>query len=370
MAKRKRLTPAQPDHFGAGIDEGGRAPETKVLDTKALSGPAPIAQVAGEASAHAALAELADVVETARARGLMIELLPLAAIDDRHLVRDRLVQDEEEMAALMSSLRARGQQTPIEVVRLPKPSGGHTHGLISGWRRLTALRRLQAGDEDERFATVRALVSTPETARDAYVAMVEENEVRVNLSHYERARIALQAFHEGVYPSLRTALQGLFGTASRSKRSKIGSFVPLVEALDSVLKYPAAVPEKLGLALAKALQADHEFKSRLGVSLRADPPDSAEAERARLTALLAAWRRGRSGGRGAASEAPPSAPSDAPGPRLTALEPGAVARRLAETRIDAKYDAGAGAGAGRIEISGGGVDAAFFAALQNWLKTR
>src|SRR5690606_1308607 len=146
---------------------------------------------------------------------------------------DRIEQDEDEMQALMASLRARGQQTAIEVVALERSEGGRTqgktHGLVSGWRRVSALERLYRETNDPRFAHVRAITIAPGNARDAYVAMVEENEIRVNLSLYERARIAIRAMQQDLYETERAALQGLFGATTRSKRSKIGSFIPVVE---------------------------------------------------------------------------------------------------------------------------------------------
>lgn len=275
MAKRKRLTPAQPDYLEA-MSDGQRAPETKAMPVGMNA--APIAQVAGEASTTAALAEVTQALQDARNEGRMIELLPLDVIDDRHLVRDRLVQDEDEMASLQDSLRARGQQMPVEVVALPDPSGRQTHGLISGWRRLTALRRLYKETNDPKFATVRAMVIQPETSQDSYVAMVEENEIRVNLSHYERARIAVRAMKEGVYPTQRAALQGLFANATRSKRSKIGTFMMLVDAFDDALWFPSAISEKLGLALAREMVRDPGFADAVIQRLKDTPRDSAGAE--------------------------------------------------------------------------------------------
>ena len=101
---------------------------------------APIADVASEASATAALEELSREMQNAQAAGRMIVSLPLSEIRLDHLVRDRIPQQGEDMDALLASLRARGQQTPIEVVALAQ--GGY--GLISGWRRCTALSLLQS----------------------------------------------------------------------------------------------------------------------------------------------------------------------------------------------------------------------------------
>ena len=86
--------------------------------------------------------------------------------------------------------------------------------------------------------------------------MVEENEIRVGLSYYERARIAARAAELGVFPDTASALARLFASASRAKRSKIGSFLRLYTALDDRLRFPAAIPERLGLRLARALDAD------------------------------------------------------------------------------------------------------------------
>jgi len=199
-----------------------------------------------------------------------------------HLVRDRLVVDETEMQTLKTSLRSRGQQTPIEVMQL----ADGRYGLISGWRRCRALA--QIAEEDRTDApTVLALLRKPEEASDAYLAMVEENEIRVDLSYFERARIVSKAVDEGVFAMERTALQELFRSASRAKRSKIGSFLPVVRALDGHLRFPHSLSERLGLGLAQALNDDPGFAERLQGRLAAAQIDSAEAETALLTKALA-----------------------------------------------------------------------------------
>ncbi|MCL6285262.1 ParB N-terminal domain-containing protein [Ruegeria sp. 2012CJ41-6] len=352
MAKRKRLTPAQPGYLGTPM----AAPETKMMPAVST---APIAQVAGEASATAALEEVTQVLQEARSEGRMIELLPLEVIDERHLVRDRLVQDEEEMKALTDSLRARGQQMPIEVVLLPEPLGGRTHGLISGWRRLTALRRLYRETSDPKFATVRAMVIRPESAQASYVAMVEENEIRVNLSHYERARIAVRAMKEGVYPNQRLALQGLYANAARSKRSKIGTFITLVDAFDDSLYFPSAISEKLGLALARELVRDPGFGDVLKEQLRNTPRDSAGAEM-RILADAVAERQ------------PSPAPQAAPEPSTPPTRPRV---RIAGgehivTQVSEGLEMRFSPNQSRIELVGDDVSEALADALQGWLQSR
>ncbi|MEP3298876.1 MAG: ParB N-terminal domain-containing protein, partial [Pseudoruegeria sp.] len=178
MAKRKRLTPAQTAFL---------APEMTSQDSPVppTRGAPPIAQVSSEASLSAALEDLAGTLSTARQEGRFIEEIPLTQIATDHLMRDRIAANDDEMDALVESIRARGQQMPIEV----SPLGHEAFGLISGWRRIAALSRLHQQTGETRFATVKALVRDPETSADAYVAMVEENEIRVGLSFYERARI-------------------------------------------------------------------------------------------------------------------------------------------------------------------------------------
>ncbi len=279
MAKRKRLTPADPS-------------KTPVLETKTMFPKhkdgwegirAPIAHVAGDAAASAALAELTDEMATARATGRMILELPLADIDPAYLVRDRVAVDEGEMQSLMDSLRARGQQTPIEVADLG-PEAVPRYGLISGWRRMQALGRLSAEDGTARPAL--ALLRTPQDATEAYLAMVEENEIRVGLSYYERARIAVVAVDQGVFDSEKQALQRIYHAASRAKRSKIRSFLSVVRALDGALAFPTSLGERAGLALSKALSEDAGLGARLRENLQATPPKTAEEEASMIATAL------------------------------------------------------------------------------------
>ena len=275
---------------------------------------APIAKVAAEAAGSAALQELADTLKRARETGRLVLDLPLDAIAPDHLGRDRidrLPADDADMASLRESLRAHGQRTPIEVVPL---TGRLPYGLLSGWRRLIALKALHAETGDARFATVQALVRRPETAAAAYVAMVEENEIRLGLSQYERARVAARAAARGVFADEEAALRALFATASRPKRSRIRAFVALYHGLDAALRFPAAIPERLGLALVERLREGRG--PAIAEALAAAAPATPEAE----LALLARLAR------------PAAAPRPAPATR--ALAPGlALETRLAPRRL-------------------------------------
>lgn len=271
---RKRLTPPQ-DSFLSPALPAGPAP----------TGPfsaAPIARIAGETTAVAALREVTDEMAQAREAGRLVQMLPVDAVEVDHLIRDRLVADPEEMAALKASLAARGQQQPIDVVDL----GGGRYGLISGWRRLSALQSLHEETGESRFSQVQALLRRPDSAAGAYLSMVEENEIRAGLSHYERARIAALAADQGVFASAGEALRALYPHASRAKRSKIGSFITLHRALGPVLRFPAAIPERLGLALAQAVEADPAFAPALQARLQSARPATPQMEQALLSQAL------------------------------------------------------------------------------------
>ena len=275
MAKRKRLTPTPT--LGGGVIRPAPAPEVKSAQalTRGLgSVRPPIADVAHDAASTNALAEVAQTLTEARSEGRLIQRLPLHLIDADHLVRDRLSADAEEMAVLKESIRQRGQQTAIEVVALDDGR----FGLISGWRRLGALRDLLFETKEPAFETVLAIVRTPSDAADAYVAMVEENEIRVGLSFYERARIVARAVDKGVFRSDRVALAQLFAAVSRSKRSKINQFLTIVRQLDQGLKYPTDLTERTGLSLVQALEADESLAQRLMRALMTEPDRTAERE--------------------------------------------------------------------------------------------
>jgi len=276
---RRRLTP--PPHTAGAAN----VPHAEHGGPALPPAPAPIARIAADAASSAAAQELAATLETARTTGRLVMDLPLDAIAPDHLVRDRLPAEDAEMAALRESLRAPGQRTPLEVTPLAVTGAGALpYGLISGWRRLVALKALHAETGAPRFATVQALVRRPESVRDAYTAMVEENEIRLGLSQYERARVAALAAARGVFESEEAALRALFATASRPKRSRIRAFLEIYHALDASLRFPAHLPERLGLALVERLRAGEA--DRIAAALAAADPQSPAAELATLAGLV------------------------------------------------------------------------------------
>lgn len=309
MAKRKRLeVPTEP--FSPGLETKSEFPPKARM---------PISEVAGEVAGRAALEEVAREMTAAEEEGRVIKRLAIDRIASHHLSRDRMVMEDEDLMVLAASIAERGQQTPIEVVQLADGD----YGLISGLRRIEALRDL---GED----SVLALIRHPECAADAYQAMVEENEIRVDLSFYERAHIAMSAVEQGVFPDTRLAIANLFGNAPKAKRSKINRFVTICEKLGKSLSFPTAIPEKLGLALASAIEADPSIARRLSDALRKTPPRHAAGERKAIERALNA-------------------------PRVTHGKPPEIAPGL---RLETRK--------GRVVLTGVAVDADFIDALSAW----
>ena len=262
---------------------------------------APIAQVAAEtASAYdprpaEARAEAArDRVEAeafreARTKGLVIREISIDEIEGDALVRDRVVIDAEELEELKASIAKTGLRLPIEV--FARPDEEKPWGLLSGYRRLMAVRALHQQSRSARFATIKAVEREPEAMGGAFAAMIEENEVRSGLSHFERGRIAVIAAQQGAFANPEAAVDALFPVASKAKRSKIRSFALIFEELGDMLTFPDALREKDGLKLAQALRDGAERSLR--EVLAEASPQSAEEEWAVLDAALDAMEAPR-----------------------------------------------------------------------------
>ncbi|MEM6896875.1 MAG: ParB N-terminal domain-containing protein [Pseudomonadota bacterium] len=255
--------------------------------------PAPIAQVAAEAAALTGLPAPEDVADAQALRDAqndarLIELIDIDAINPNALIRDRTVIEAADQQELRDSILANGLRLPIEVFELTEPHGPFRYGLVSGYRRHMAVSELYEKTEIPTFAKIRALVVPRKTAGDTFAAMVEENEVRAGLSPFERGRIAVVAHQEGAFGSVEEAVNKMFATASKAKRSKIRSFALVFEELGDMLEYGDSLSERQGLRLATALREGQGDAFRIDLSRRPQAANFAE-EWARLEPVLTAY---------------------------------------------------------------------------------
>lgn len=284
MAKRRKVSTPSADDLTRLEEEFRR--ETPSRPSGAM---APISKVSAEVAMAREISSPEERAEQAREKsdaeahrsateqGRIIQDLALDSIMDDAMVRDRMVLDQGEMEELKLSIAAHGLRLPIEVfAREPDSISPRPFGLLSGYRRLRAVRDLLALTNHEKYLTIKALVRNPDDLGGAFAAMVEENEVRSSLSHFERGRIAVIAAQQGVFHSAEDAVANMFSTASKAKRSKIRSFSLIFEELGDMLQFPDSLKEKDGLRLATALRNGAE--SRLRDVLAGGQGTSAELE--------------------------------------------------------------------------------------------
>jgi hypothetical protein len=81
-------------------------------------------------------------------------------------------------------------------------------------------------------------------------------------------------------------LAKLFHAASSPKRSKIGSFLRIVRALEDALHFPTQLNERNGLALAQALDAEPAVADRVQEALHTHTPQTAAEEAELISAAI------------------------------------------------------------------------------------
>lgn len=291
MAKRRKVSAPSADDLNK-IEEQFRR-ETTTRPTSApisqISADAAMAASPVDAGARAVEAKLqadAQMLARIRAEGRELLSIPLEDIDPRAMIRDRTQIDADEMAELVASIEAHGMRLPIEVFRrASSDSSSAPYGLLSGFRRYQAIQQLAARSSDPKWRNITAIERDPEALGGAVTAMVEENEIRSNLSHFERGRIAVVAAQQGVFTSTEDGVNQLFSSASKAKRSKIRAFALIFEELGDMLVFPEALKEREGLRLANALRNGSERDLR--DVLARGTFENADAEWAALEAVIA-----------------------------------------------------------------------------------
>lgn len=217
----------------------------------------------------------------AQQEGRVLVNIPIDSIDWDDLPRDRIDLDEvaesDAMEELMTSIASRGQREPIEVYR----DGSGRYQLKKGWRRLTALRRLHQSSGGDQFASVVARVAGTEAERlGLYIDMVEENVVREDLTFAEMANVAIVAARDPAMDiqDAEQAVNALYNSLHKMKRSYIRAFVHLLEQLGPALKWPKSVARNTGAEVSRKLRNEPALVSGLKQALERCADEAAQQQ--------------------------------------------------------------------------------------------
>jgi ParB family transcriptional regulator, chromosome partitioning protein len=208
--------------------------------------------------------------------------LPLAQIDAEALPRDRAAHNQTAADELWRSILRSGLRQPIEV--FATPNGLAPYGLISGHRRLAAFGQLYHDHGFARFAQIPAFLRSPADIPAALAQMVEENDIRAELSAWERGRICLTARDAGHFPTLDAAVDGLYPHAKGAKRTRLRALATLAEELSGHLTAPETLSQNQALRLAAALRSG--FADLIRHALGTARVKSADAQWAILQPIL------------------------------------------------------------------------------------
>lgn len=216
-----------------------------------------------------------------------VQRIPLDEIDETQLIRDRTVLDAEAQAELRHSVMTNGLRLPIEVYALGSACPPHRYGLISGFRRLTAFRELrEILGEASAFAAIPAFLRTPQDRIAATLAMVEENEIRADVSPWERGLLVVRAVEDGLFETVEAAVDALYPAAERNKRTRLRAFARLVAELSGALADPHTLSARQVLRLEAACRAG--FADVFRAALRGSPRDPGSQWQALLPLLTEA----------------------------------------------------------------------------------
>lgn len=177
--------------------------------------------------------------------------IPLSQIDAQALTRDRAVMITQDLDALKTSLSSSGMRQPIEVF----VQGDGRYALVSGYRRYTAFQQLFHDTADPRWASIPAFVRPAVSGLAALAAVVEENEIRSQLSPWERGRVIQIAVEQGMAPTIDDAQTALFPTASRMARFRLRAIARAVAVTGDMMQAAEDWSERQCLRLAAALDA-------------------------------------------------------------------------------------------------------------------
>lgn len=254
-----------------------------------------------EAAIRAENDRLAHEYVSLKKDGAIVARVPLSEVRTSKLIRDRSATRDPELDELKASIRAIGLSNPIHV-----EDTGSGYELVQGFRRLSAYRELFEETGDDSFARIPATLQAKGAELDLlYRRMVDENLVRRDISFAEMAQLALSyAAKTSMTP--RDAVDVLFASSGRQKRSYIRHFTVLLHQLGDSLEHAEAIPRSLGLKLVKALDETPRLAAQIKAVLSQTVARTAEVELQVLAASLAAEKPAK------------AAPAPAPAPRASA----------------------------------------------------
>lgn len=166
--------------------------------------------------------------------------------------RDRTFRRDAAFDDLYRSILRDGLRQPVDVCAVDDTP---PYALISGYRRLTAVRRLR----DEGFAgfdTIPAFLLRPATVADGVAMMVAENEMRSDISPWDRGRILVEAVRCGYFETIDNAIAHLHPGADRARRMRLRSLAMVVETFEGTLADPHGLSQARLLRLAAACRED------------------------------------------------------------------------------------------------------------------
>ncbi|GLS86135.1 chromosome partitioning protein ParB [Cypionkella aquatica] len=181
--------------------------------------------------------------------------IPTAEILDEALLRDRAHLDTEALEDLAASIHRDGLRQPIEVWALSQPTETHRYGLISGLRRLTATRLLHTRNPAT-HTTIAAFIRTPASIPDAMAQMIAENEIRENLTPWERGLTLARAVEQDLFPTIDAAILALHPTATKQKRTRLRTLALVAEEFEDCIATPELLSQNQIERLAACLRAN------------------------------------------------------------------------------------------------------------------
>ncbi len=172
--------------------------------------------------------------------------LPLSDIDRDAFPRDRTFQADTAFDELCLSILQDGLRQPVEVCAV---EGETPFALISGYRRLAAVSKLNENGIPG-FDTIKAFLLRPENAAAGFAMMIAENDIRSDLSAWDRGRILVDSVDHGYFDSLDGAIRVLHPAADRAKQARLRSLAQVVQTFDGLLSEPHCYSQAKLLRLA------------------------------------------------------------------------------------------------------------------------